>query len=725
MKQKVNQVRALFLASAAASVTAAACIGALAYMATAAPQTAQAREWGQSNNPESLPVIGSLTPTQTQAGGPSFVITLSGSSFVSSALTYVAWNGAALPTTIVDSTTLSALVPATNISQPNIALVTIVDTGGYSSGELFTTFTPTLVVSGAVPLSATAGASATLVLTGDGFYAGTVVQLNGITLTTSPLSSTEATALVPSNTFTVVGNYSLTVKNPSGTSAAFGFSIVAGPLAQLVVSPSAISLASGITQAFTTSGADAFNNPVSPLSITWSANPGAGNIDNTGLFTAGASAGIYPGAVVATDGAITGTANVTVVATPVISSVVPLTLTAGQGETLTITGLNINAGTLAQLGNLTLTLVISGNSATAIVPSNTITVAGNVTLTLINTGTPPTTTVLSVVPGSLGQIAVSPNPISVTLGGSQAFSATGADAFGNAISGLTFTWSLSGSGQIDVVGNYTASTVAGAFAVLASRNNVTGSATVNVLAGPSAFIAMTNTPTVLFSNGVSTTTVIALVTDSFGNAVGPGRPVTFSASSGVITPLVGSTNSLGQATATLTKSLTSPTSTIASVIKVTAQTNGAAGLVISQSLNVSTIFTPLKMLLPIVYKEFPLRNATACDAFTLTTSITVSQVTTEPRLYYRFVPSATTQAVNISNYASTGNVAGYTIVSDAGCASPSGSMIVSQLGASVPISNTSFVQVRFNSLVPGGKYLIVIEASPPFALPPYTLRLVP
>jgi adhesin/invasin len=669
--------------------------------------------------------LGSIAPASALAGESSFVLVVSNSTFISDAFTYVAWNGLALSTTIVNTNTLNAVVPANHISQPTTALITLVDTGGYSNGALFTVFTPTLVISGVVPLSATAGASTTLVMTGNGFYAGTIAQLNGITLTTTPVSSTEANALLPSGAFTVAGNYTLTVVNPGGTPTAFGFSIVPGPLAQLIISPSAISLATGVTQTFGSSGADAYGNPVSTMTVTWAANPSAGSIDNSGLFTAGAVAGVFPGAVVAMDGAITGTANVTVVATPVISSVSPLSLTAGQTETLVVTGSNFIPGMLGQLGGFTFTLVVSGNQATAIIPSNTITVAGNITLSLVNIGAPPTSTVLAVVAGPLGQIAVSPNPATVSLGGSQTFSATGADAFGNAISGLTFTWGLSGSGQIDGAGNYTATTVAGAFSVFASRNNITGSAVVNVLAGPSAFIAMTNTPTVLFSNGVSTTTVTASVTDSFGNAVGAGRLVTFSVSSGVITPLVGTTNSQGQATAMLTKTLSSPTTTLASVIKVTAQTNGASGLVISQTLMVSTIFTPVKVILPILFKEAPLRNFSACDAFTVTTALTVSQVANAPQLFYRFVTSSTTQGMNITGFAGTGSVAGYTIVSDSNCGSTPPTMIVNQLGTAVPILGPGLQQVRFNNLTPGGQYLAVINATAPFSPQPFTVRLVP
>ena len=622
------------------------------------PNTAQAREWLQPNAPGALPILGNISPTTTRAGEASLVLTISSSTFISNNFTYAAWNNNALITTIVDSATLSAIVPASYISLPQTAQVTIVDAGGVSNAAPFTVLSPTLVVSGVTPISASAGASVSLVITGDGFYVGTLARLNGITLTASPVSITELSALVPSGVFTVAGNYTLTVRNPGNNPIALPFSIVAGPLAKLVVSPTAITLATGVTKTFTASGADAYGNAVTPISPTWATNPAAGSITNIGTFTAGTTAGVYPGAVVATDGTITGTASVTVVATPVISSVTPLTITAGQTETLTITGTDITSGTLTQLNGITLSLVISGNQATAIVPSNTFTVVGNISLTLINSGAPPTSTLITVVAGPLGKINVSPNPVTVTLGGSQSFSATGQDAFGNAITGLTFTWAISevaigGSGQIDAAGNYTASTAAGPFHILSSSGNVTGSAVVNVLAGPSTFISMSANPAVLISNGVNTTTITASVTDSFGNAVGAGRLVTFSASSGVITPLVGTTNSQGRATASLTKTLTSPTSTLSSVITVTALTNGAAGLQISQTVQVSTLFTPVKILMPLFFKEAPFQNSTACQAYTLTTGSTVTQAPDVSSLYYRFAASAASQAINLSGYAST------------------------------------------------------------------------
>lgn len=66
--------------------------------------------------------IGSLTPSSAAAGGPAFTLTVSGVGFETQSR--VAWNGAALPTTFVDSTRLTAQVPASDIAKPGTATVT-------------------------------------------------------------------------------------------------------------------------------------------------------------------------------------------------------------------------------------------------------------------------------------------------------------------------------------------------------------------------------------------------------------------------------------------------------------------------------------------------------------------------------------------------------------------------------------------------------------------------
>jgi uncharacterized repeat protein (TIGR01451 family) len=87
----------------------------------------------------------------------------------------------------------------------------------------------------------------------------------------------------------------------------------AGPLDYIVVSPTAVTLAAGASQQFTATGYDEVGTVVPDFAPTWSvADPIAGAISATGVFTAGTIGGYYPATVVASAEGIDGTADVTV-----------------------------------------------------------------------------------------------------------------------------------------------------------------------------------------------------------------------------------------------------------------------------------------------------------------------------------------------------------------------------------------------------------------------------
>src|SRR6266481_2018808 len=82
-------------------------------------------------------------------------------------------------------------------------------------------------------------------------------------------------------------------------------------------------------------------------------------------------------------------------------------------------------------------------------------------------------------PPVLTSITVSPASASVATGGTQQFTATGLDQFGNPMSPQpTFTWSVTGGGSIDPSGLFTGSTVGGPFTVTALSGIVSGTASV-------------------------------------------------------------------------------------------------------------------------------------------------------------------------------------------------------------------------------------------------------
>ena len=81
------------------------------------------------------------------------------------------------------------------------------------------------------------------------------------------------------------------------------------PLASISVTPASASVAADGTQQYTAQGLDQFGSPVS-LAPVWSVT-GGGTIDQTGLFTAGSTAG-GPFTVTASQGAVSGTASVSI-----------------------------------------------------------------------------------------------------------------------------------------------------------------------------------------------------------------------------------------------------------------------------------------------------------------------------------------------------------------------------------------------------------------------------
>jgi len=82
-------------------------------------------------------------------------------------------------------------------------------------------------------------------------------------------------------------------------------------LATITVTPASPTLTAGSTQQFTATGKDANGNVVA-FTPTWSVSGGAGTIDASGMFTAGATAGTFANAVTASGGGVTGSTSVTV-----------------------------------------------------------------------------------------------------------------------------------------------------------------------------------------------------------------------------------------------------------------------------------------------------------------------------------------------------------------------------------------------------------------------------
>lgn len=97
-----------------------------------------------------------------------------------------------------------------------------------------------VTVSSFTPNTATIGSPATTItVTGAGFSADSVVQVNGTAIATTVVNATTLTAVIPAADFTAVGTLQITVSDPSLslTSQAVSFSVTAAPLGAVLSAP--------------------------------------------------------------------------------------------------------------------------------------------------------------------------------------------------------------------------------------------------------------------------------------------------------------------------------------------------------------------------------------------------------------------------------------------------------------------------------------------------------
>ena len=96
---------------------------------------------GSTQNP--VPTLSGVTPNAVPAGSAAVTVTASGSGFISTSV--IDWNGAALATTYLSSTSLTAQVPASDLGSAGAATVAVKNPapgGGTSSGMTFTINAP-------------------------------------------------------------------------------------------------------------------------------------------------------------------------------------------------------------------------------------------------------------------------------------------------------------------------------------------------------------------------------------------------------------------------------------------------------------------------------------------------------------------------------------------------------------------------------------------------------
>ena len=191
---------------------------------------------GQTPPPQNqTPSITSISPDSAAAGGAEFTLTINGTNFVASSL--VDFGGSATATTFVNSTQLTAAIPAASITSagtPGVRVTNPAPDGGTSNAINFsvTTIVGTVpMISVLAPSCAPAGVPVQLQVVGTNFMASSVVRWSGSDRPTTMDAINGLVAQISASDVATAGTAEVTVFNPGsggGSSTPSTFTITPG-----------------------------------------------------------------------------------------------------------------------------------------------------------------------------------------------------------------------------------------------------------------------------------------------------------------------------------------------------------------------------------------------------------------------------------------------------------------------------------------------------------------
>ncbi len=342
----------------------------------------------------SAPYISSIDPISKTAGDSQFTLTVNGANFVSSSL--VRFNGLAKTTTLVSSTTLTAVIPSADLNTAGTYSVTVTNPtpGGGTSSTTFTVNNPTPITSSINPTSKTVGDSQfTMIVDGSGFSASSVVQLNGVNKSTTFVSSAELTSVIETSDLTAPGTFSITVLNPATGNISNPQTFVVNNITPSIASINPNSKIVGDSQFILTVNGNNFNNS-SRIQFNGS--------DRATIFSSSTE---LTAVVLDSDLASPGTFSITVANPPpgggtsidsqtfIVNNPVPsisnidtiLKLVNDPQFTLIINGSNFIGSSIAQFnGSDRATIFSSSTELSAMILSSDLSTAGIFPITVIN-----------------------------------------------------------------------------------------------------------------------------------------------------------------------------------------------------------------------------------------------------------------------------------------------------------------------------------------------------
>lgn len=345
-----------------------------------------------------VPAITSLVPSVVARGSSGFTLTVNGTGFVQGA--QIAVNGVKRLTSFDSNTQLSTQINASevaNLGSLSIQVVNPLPGGGASNAVALPIRdrNPLPRLNGLSPDTVLAGGPAfTLVLTGTGFGADSVVRVNGADRTTNFVSETTLAAQITAADIAVGAALTINVFNPlpgGGMSNPLTLN-VNNPVPRITsVSPDVVA-AGGAEFMLLVNGV----NFVSTSVVRFNGVP----VPTTFVTSSQLTAQI-PAAVIATGGVAMvvvfnpppagGTSNAVNFSitnpTPVITGINPTQVVAGSGPvTLVVSGGGFVPGSIVRVNNADRqTTFINGNQLSATVTEADIANGGTLTITVLNT----------------------------------------------------------------------------------------------------------------------------------------------------------------------------------------------------------------------------------------------------------------------------------------------------------------------------------------------------
>jgi hypothetical protein len=170
------------------------------------------------------PVLNSISPNSVRAGSTSVTLTVSGTGFNSSSIVRV--NGQSIPSTFVNSATLSCLLPDAVLVSPGSLTILVfnADTASTSQPLLVTVFPAAApIVNSSNPGGASPGATATFAVSGKNLT-GATMSFSGTEITASPAtgSDSDATFTISVDANAPLGVRTMSLSNPAGSTSVCG-----------------------------------------------------------------------------------------------------------------------------------------------------------------------------------------------------------------------------------------------------------------------------------------------------------------------------------------------------------------------------------------------------------------------------------------------------------------------------------------------------------------------